>query len=224
MTTRQKTFPTKSGELGPFADRYVEQLETHPAEYHAGDERTAKLKALTAAYNQKYAAQLAAQDVARAATDEKDAAKDALLQELSSVTRFIKGNDDVSNASLERLGLQPRNTHRTPVPRPTEYPLADVMNTACVEHTLTIINPDSRTRRGKPHGVVGCEIYVAVSPTAPTDSAAYRLVSVATRGTEVVTFADNEGGQTAHYRLRWMNTRGEAGPFSPVFSSTIPAV
>ena len=47
---------------------------------------------------------------------------------------------------------------------------------------------------------------------------------MATRGTEVVTFNNEEGGQTAHYRLRWMNTRGEAGPFSPVFSATIPAV
>ncbi|MEZ6059260.1 MAG: hypothetical protein R3C19_02750 [Planctomycetaceae bacterium] len=224
MAVRTKAFPTKGGELGPFAGRFVDALETWPDDYHVGSARTVRLKTLAAAYDEKYSAHLAAQDAARAATSEKDAAQDALLEELSSISRLVKGNDEVTNASLERLGLQPRSNSRTPVPRPSEYPLADVINTACLEHTLTIINPENGTRRAKPYGVVGCEIYVAVSPSIPTRDSAYRLAALATRGTEVITFADSEGGQPAHYRLRWINTRGEAGPFSPVFSATVPAV
>ena len=71
---------------------------------------------------------------------------------------------------------------------------------------------------------MGCEIFVAVSPSVPTREADYRFVALATRSTEVITFRDGEGGQPAHYRLRWVNTKGESGPFSPVFSATIPAV
>ncbi|MEZ6127779.1 MAG: hypothetical protein R3C59_03795 [Planctomycetaceae bacterium] len=224
MATKNRSLPAKGAELGPFATRFVEVLEALPGDYHTGPERTARLKALVTVYDQKYAAQLAAQDAARTATNEKDVAQTELLDELASISRFVKGNDEVSNASLERLGLPPRSTSRTPVPRPTEYPLADVINTACLEHTLMIINPESKTRRAKPAGVVGCEIHVAVAAAVPTRETDYRFVALATRSTEVVTFQDGEGGQAAHYRLRWVNTRGEAGPFSPVFSATIPAV
>lgn len=224
MVIRTKPLPQNGEALGPFAVHYVEQLDAHPADYHVGTQRVDRLKLATENFNQKLAAQLAAVDAAKAATREKDEAQTQLLHELGSCSRFVKGNDEVSDASLERLGLPPRSTHRTPVRRPTSFPLVDVMSTACVEHTLTIINPDSKTRRGKPHGVTGCEIYVAVSTTVPTAEADYRLVNVATRGTEVVTFNNEEGGKPAHYRVRWVNTRGEVGPFSPVFSATIPAV
>lgn len=224
MVMKTKQFPTRGSELGPFADHYVDTLKAHPGDYQTGDNRTDRLKTLTNDYNVKFAAQLAAQDAAKAATVAKDEAQAALLAELSSVTRLIKGNDEVSNTSLERLGLQPRSTHRTPVQRPTEFPLLEVTDSACLQQTLAIINPESRTRRGKPAGVIGCEIYVSVASTAPSREADYRLVAVATRGSEVVTFADKDGGQPAHYRARWINSRGETGPFSPVFSATIPAI
>ncbi|MEZ6125726.1 MAG: hypothetical protein R3C49_21480 [Planctomycetaceae bacterium] len=203
---------------------FLEVLEALPNDYHVGTERTERLKAVLGVFNVKFADHLAAQDAAKTATAEKDAALSGLSDELASIARLVKGNDLVTNAMLERLGLAARSTGRTPVPVPTGYPLADVMNTACLEHTLMIINPDSKTRRAKPAGAVGCEIYVAVSAAVPSREADYRFVALATRSTEVITFEDGQGGQPAHYRLRWVNTKGEAGPLSPVFSATIPAV
>jgi predicted phage tail protein len=34
--------------------------------------------------------------------------------------------------------------------------------------------------------------------------------------------AGADAGKTAHYWLRWVNTRGEAGPWSDTISATIP--
>ena len=33
-----------------------------------------------------------------------------------------------------------------------------------------------------------------------------------------------DGGKLAHYLLRWVNTKGETGPWGQVASATIPAV
>jgi hypothetical protein len=36
-------------------------------------------------------------------------------------------------------------------------------------------------------------------------------------------FTGPDGGKTAHYMLRWLSTRGEAGPWSETASATIGA-
>ncbi len=218
------TIPTGTANLGPFAQNFVSQLEEHAGDYHAGTERTERVAAAYKVYEEKLEAHTAARDAAKAATLEKDVARDGLLEALASTSRFIKGNDEVTNSSLERLGLPARSSHRTPVRVPTEFPVGAIMNTDVLEHTLTIFNPEKRTRRGKPTGVTACEIWVAVAPTTPKEDSAYRMIALATRETQQITFNANEGGEMAHYRLRWVNTKGEVGPWSPVASGTIPAV
>ena len=65
---------------------------------------------------------------------------------------------------------------------------------------------------------------MAVADHAPANPEDYRLACVATRDNAEVSFKAEDGGKNAHYLLRWVNTRGETGPWSPVFSGTIPAV
>ena len=215
--------PTNAGELGPFAQNAVTVLEEFPNEYKAG-ERTDRVKTALEVYKQKVAAYETAKDLSRAATQEKDDAKDKLLEALQSTFRFVKGNDEVSNAALERLGVTPRSSHRTPVRVPTEFPVGAVISTDLLCHTVTIIDHHRRSGKGKPSGVTSCEVFVAVADQTPANPEAYRLAAIATRDHVDVTFKAEEGGKTAHYLLRWVNTRGETGPWSPVFSGTIPAV
>ena len=218
------TIPTSTATLGPFAHNFVTQLEEHATDYHVGTERTDRVAAAYKTYEAKLEAHTTARDLAKAATAEKDIAKEELLEALSSTSRFIKGNDEVGNPALERLGLTPRSSHRTPVRVPTDFPVGAIMSTDVLEHSLTIFNPEKRTRRGKPAGVQGCEIWVAVAETTPKEESAYRMFALATRETHQITFNSTEAGQMAHYRLRWVNTKGETGPWSPVVSATIPAV
>ena len=215
--------PKNANELGPFAQNAVAVLEEFPNEYKAG-ERTDRVKTALEVYKEKLAAHEAAKDLSKAATQEKDDARNELLDSLQSTFRFVKGNDEVSNAALERLGVAPRSSHRTPVRTPTEFPVGAVISTDLLRHTVTIFDPNRRTHKGKPHGVTGCEVYVAVADHAPKNPEDYRLATIATRDHADVNFKAADGGQTAHYLLRWVNTRGETGPWSPVFSGTVPAV
>ena len=38
-----------------------------------------------------------------------------------------------------------------------------------------------------------------------------------------ISYTGEQAGQIAHYMLRWVNTKGEAGPWSRTVSATIPA-
>ena len=71
---------------------------------------------------------------------------------------------------------------------------------------------------------LGCE-----PGTTPTDQPApplgdsYKFLSVSSRGNRQTDFPGAEAGKTAYYALRWVNTRGEKGPWSEVTSATVAA-
>ena len=65
---------------------------------------------------------------------------------------------------------------------------------------------------------------MCVADVPPDDPKQYRFVKLATRSSDQVTFEAADGGKTANYLLRWVSTKGEAGPLSQVTSATVPAV
>ena len=50
-----------------------------------------------------------------------------------------------------------------------------------------------------------------------------RVVAVDTRSPYTRDYPGSEGGKQAHYMLRWVNTRGETGPWSETATATIGA-
>ena len=57
-------------------------------------------------------------------------------------------------------------------------------------------------------------------PAAPGES---RFLLLSTRTPAVAEFTGPGGGKTAHYMVRWLNTRGEAASWSEPASATIGA-
>ncbi|MFO0837221.1 MAG: hypothetical protein U1D55_01750 [Phycisphaerae bacterium] len=51
----------------------------------------------------------------------------------------------------------------------------------------------------------------------------FRFLSVSTSGTLQTDFTTAEAGKTAYYALRWLNTRGETGPWSEIAAPTVAA-
>ena len=51
---------------------------------------------------------------------------------------------------------------------------------------------------------------------APTNPAALVFLTMTTRPTFRADFKPGEGGKTAVYMARWINTRGEKGPWSEI--------
>ena len=58
--------------------------------------------------------------------------------------------------------------------------------------------------------------------TTPTGSDAMHLQAVDKSTPYLMEFASADAGKTAGWVLRWVNTRGEHGPWSTTVSGTIP--
>lgn len=63
---------------------------------------------------------------------------------------------------------------------------------------------------------MGAEVWVKDGDPAATGPGALTFLSVDTRTPYVAGYSGADGGQTAHYRLRWVSTTGEKGPWSEI--------
>jgi len=137
--------------------------------------------------------------------------------------QFSRGHH-VAVAERRNAGFPVHKTTRTPVGVPSTAPRGQLIASDRLEHKVSVADSATPTHKAKPAGVVGCEVFRCIAESAPTDPVAYELIGVWTRSPEKVKFSSEQGGRTAHYLFRWMNTKRRTGPSSGVVSSTIPAV
>lgn len=224
--TRTKTsyIPHAEGDFNAFIHQFVSEIAGDPALYEINADRLKALQTQTADWDKKYSAAVKARDAAKAATTSKDEARHTLEETVRSVAKLIQANDEIPNAARDAAGLPVHKTTRTPVAVPHTFPTATIIGSDRLELTVMYSDVATPTRKARPHGVRGCEVYCAVAENPPTNPEDYRLVAFSTRTPELIKFKSDEGGQTANVMLRWVNTKGETGPWSQVASATIPAV
>jgi hypothetical protein len=80
------------------------------------------------------------------------------------------------------------------------------------------LNVRSRVR---PRGVFGIEIWMYCGDEVPVDDGQFKMYTTATRMSANVAFTSEQAGKTAWYQFRYVNTRGEVGPWSMTYSSTV---
>ena len=82
------------------------------------------------------------------------------------------------------MGITVRDTSSTPAPAPTSRPLALVDGGARLTHQLRLVDESTPTRRARPAGVLGAEVWVKLvdaDQPAPTDPAALTFLTMTTR-------------------------------------------
>src|SRR5438477_78665 len=82
------------------------------------------------------------------------------------------------------------------------------------------------TLLGTQAGDLGAEVWMKVCPkgaAAPADPAEMSFVGVQTRTRFTVELTPADAGKAAFYRMRWVNSRGEKGPWSEAVCATIAA-
>jgi hypothetical protein len=160
------------------------------------------------------------------ATPGGTAAVPGLEPEARRIAAFIQTYPKTTNADRAEMGITVRDTSPSPAPAPTSRPLALVESGQRLTHQLRLVDESTPTRRARPKGVLGAEVWVklvdADSP-APTDPAALTFLTMTTKPSFRAEFKAGEGGKTAVYMARWVNTRGEKGPWSEVTTATVAA-
>ena len=166
-------------------------------------------------------------DTAQATARSTRVAKDNLRANIEEVIRpfvmRLQGTASVTDAQREYLEITVRSTTRTRVAAPTTRPVVTIDTRQRLEHTIAFVDELTPSSRAKPDGVRGCEVWTKVDGAAPTDPSELKYLATDTRTPYVVEFEGAQAGKIAYYMLRWVNTRGETGPWSQTVSATITA-
>lgn len=152
----------------------------------------------------------------------KDDAGDDYKKTIRSfVAQWLANNANVSDSDRTRMGLTVKSGTRTANPVPLTSPVGSVDFSVRLQHTLNFSDEASLRSKAKPEGVHGCEIYMKVDGEAPKDASELTYVSTDTATPAVIKFDGAKVGKMVYYWLRWVNTRGEAGPWSVTLSAMV---
>ena len=218
--------PRPDGDFAAWANHYSEAVEKWWSTQGFDKDELTNLKKALDTWNAQYPAHVRAQAAAEAARQAKDAARAALEKEVRPVTNFVQGYPKTTNADRAEMGITVRDTSPSPAPAPSSRPLALVESGQRLTHQLRLVDESTPTRRARPQGVLGAEVWVKLvdaDQPAPTDPAALTFLTMTTKPSFRAEFKAGEGGKTAVYMARWVNTRGEKGPWSEVTTATVAA-
>jgi len=157
------------------------------------------------------------------ATDDKDLKRKTSETLMRTQAAKIQANPAITAVQKEALGVTVRKTTRTPVPVPSTTPALRSVDTSTRArlglHFADAATPDSTA---KPPGVGACEIREQIGGTAPLNPDAMACLASDTRSPYLATFPAIDVGKTVWFALRWVNTRGEHGPWSQLYPATVP--
>lgn len=174
------------------------------------------------AWNTGFAAHIAAKAAAQAAKQTKDENRAALTGNLRPLVRRLQASAVVSDAEKASLGITVAQ-QPGPIGPPTTAPICSIECGARLQHTLRFVDEQTPTRKAKPAGVLGVEIWNHVGNAPPTGEGDLRFVAVDTNAPFVLNYNSADGGKTAYYWMRWVSPTGERGPWGEQSQATIAA-
>jgi hypothetical protein len=178
-------------------------------------------------FDTKMTANVTAQQTAQSARQAKDDSRDSLESLVRALVKKLQASASVNDAERAALGITVADTIKTmAVGGIATRPIGVVDTAQRLRHEIRFSDEATPTRRAKPAGVMGCEIWVKVSATgeaAPTGADGLSFLSLDTASPYTAEYDGAQGGKTAHYMLRWVKSGGDKGPWSETVSATISA-
>lgn len=221
----QDFIPRSDSEFDAWQSRFVTSLTAHLTDLGLTPGDVVALLGQQTAWAAGLAAHCTAQTAARGAREGKDSARRAYESGVRSLARRLQASPAVSDAERKSLGLRVSDTVRTRVAVPSTRPVVKVVSRDRLRHIIYFydLREGGAMHRAKPAGVMGVEIWFALGALPPGDARACNLLGVYSRSPCAAEFGPGDGGKTAHYMLRWVNRRGERGPWSETASATLLA-
>lgn len=164
---------------------------------------------------------MAAQAQAASKRQEKDDERTVQEKLVRPLVARLQAFTHVTDAQRRALGMTVRSTSRTAAATPTSRPIATIDTSKRLRHIIAFVDEDSPNSRAKPDGVTGCEIWMKVGEPSPAGPDELKYLATDTRSPYVAEFEAADAGKMAFYMLRWVNTRGERGPWSQTVGGTI---
>lgn len=169
-----------------------------------------------------FPAHVAAVAAAKAAKQTKDEARQAYVAVIRPLVRRLQASPQVSDAERASLGITVRQ-EPSPIGPPTTTPIVSIECGNRLQQTLRFVDSATPTRKAKPAGAIGVEIWNKVGTTPPTGEGELRFVAVDTNSPYTMNFDSADGGKTNYVWMRWVSPTGERGPWSEQAQATIAA-
>lgn len=168
-----------------------------------------------------YADFVATQALAASKRQQKDDERAVQEQLVRPLVARLQSFTNVTDAQRQALGITVRSASRAAAATPTSRPVGTIDTSKRLRHTISFVDENSPGSRAKPDGVIGCEIWMKVGEPFPAGPDELRYLATDTRSPYVVEFEASDAGKMAYYMLRWVNTRGERGPWGQTVGGTI---
>jgi len=213
--------------LQAWVANFVTYAGAHLAELGIAPSDIIPISAGKTDFDAKMTANVTAQQTAQSARQAKDDSRDTLESLVRTLVKQLQASSDVDDTERAALGITVRDTIRTvAVGGISTRPIGAVDTSQRLRHEIRFSDEATPTRRAKPAGVMGCEIWVKVTAAgepAPASADELSFVSLDTASPYTAQFDGSDGGKTAHYMLRWVKSSGDKGPWSETISATITA-
>lgn len=127
--------------------------------------------------------------------------------------------DDIPESALitedrNTLHLPERDTEPTRVPVPGHAPDVEIEKVEHLKVTLRLTNPEDPDTKAKPHGVKATQVFIFIGTEEPASNADYSYYGETGKFLFEVIHPDTDVNKTMWIIGRYVNTRGEVGPFS----------
>jgi hypothetical protein len=181
----------------------------------------AALAASVTTWNSMFPTHNTAQNAAKAATSNKNLARAAIEALARPLIQQLQASTTVTDAQRNSMQINVRSTAHTPAAAPTSAPMATVDTSQRLRHVISYMDTAGGGSKKKPAGVAYCEIWAKVGGPAPTDVSQMAYMGNASASPQMEEYTGAQAGQMVCYWLRWVNTRGEKGPWSEPVMATI---
>lgn len=182
----------------------------------------APITAAQTGWTTAFPAHVAAVNAAKAAKQTKDENRAAYVAAIRPLVRRLQASAVVNDAEKASLGITVRQ-EPGPIGPPTTAPQISIECGMRLQQTLRFVDSATPTRKAKPAGVLGVEIWNKVGITPPAGEGDLRFVAVDTSAPYVMNFDSADGGKTNYVWMRWVSPTGERGPWSEQAQATIAA-
>jgi hypothetical protein len=213
--------PRPDEEFDNFANTFVNYVSAHAVALGVPAATATALTSGLLLWTDSFAAHETAQTNALAARATKDTSRDGLEGLIRPTAQMLQANPALTDEQRASMGLPIRDATRTRVAVPTTRPVGQVDTSQRLQHTISWRDESAPNSKAKPAGVRGAEIWLYIGPTPPSDPALAHFVALDTASPYLLEHDAADAGKLAHYLLRWVNTRSEAGPWSETISATI---
>jgi hypothetical protein len=213
--------PPNDADFNTWQDNFVAYVDKNLAALGLTAADLTPITAAQSLWKSAYADHIAAQAAAQGASQAKKTARDDYVNLVRPLVRRLQSNSTVADSQRAGMGVTVRDAARTPFGPPPTRPVGSIDTSQRLRHTINFSDETTPKRRAKPDGVLGCEIWVKVGDPAPTDPHDLRFLATDTATPYVAEYDGAAAGKVAYYWLRWVNHKGETGPWSQAVSATV---